>query len=106
ATALNLNDLLVGLVGNASDQGRAVENFVWNSLIVEHESERLGVAPTDSDVADAIKALPAFQTNGQFDPVKYQEFVQEMLMPRGFTDTQIEELLRDNLRTRKLMELI
>jgi len=106
ASALNLNDLLVGLVGNASDQGQAVENFVWNSLIVEHEARRLGVAPTDSEVADAIKALPAFQTNGQFDPMKYQEFVQEMLMPRGFTDTQVEELLRDNLRARKLMELI
>ena len=106
ATALNLNDLLVGLVGNASNQAQAVENFVWNSLIVEHEAQRLGVAPTDEEVAGAIKALPAFQTNSQFDPVKYQEFVQEMLAPRGFTDAQLEELLRDNLRVQKLIGLI
>jgi len=106
ATELQLNDLVYGLVGNAFTQDQAMENFVWNSYIVEHEARALGITPTDAEVVEGLRNLAAFQTNGQFDPIKYQQFVQDLLMPNGFTDAQLEDLVRDDLKVKKLIGLI
>jgi len=106
ARALGLNEMIIGLAGNAMSQEQAMENFVWNSYVLTHEARKLGLTPTDAEVANALKGLPALQTNGQFDPVKYQEFIQNLLMPNGFTDAQLEELVRDSLRLKRLTELV
>ncbi len=106
ATELQLNDLVYGLVGNVFTQEQAMENFVWNSYVVDHEAKVLGIVATDAEVVEGLKNLQAFHTNGQFDPIKYQQFVQDLLMPNGFTDTQLEDLVRDDLRVKKLIALI
>ncbi len=106
ARALGLTELMYGLAGNAQSEGQAVENFVWNSFVLSHESKKLGISPVNEEVMEALKKLPAFQTHNQFDPVKYQEFLQNMLMPNGFTDSQLEDLVRDSLRLKKLMALV
>lgn len=104
--ALGQYDLLQKLGGTSSDPDQALNDFVWNLLVLRHESETLGIAPTDSQIADSIKALPVFQTNGQFDPVKYSQFVSEQLAPRGFNERQLEEVMRDSLRLAKLSTIV
>ena len=50
--------------------------------------------------------LPAFQTQGNFDPAKYAMFVDEKLTPRGFSDTQLDDLVRRNLQFTRLRQIV
>jgi peptidyl-prolyl cis-trans isomerase D len=74
--------------------------------VLQHQSKSLGIAPTDDQVADRIKSIPVFQTGGQFDPIKYGKFVTEQLTPRGFTERQLEEVVRDSLRLESIAKIV
>jgi len=104
--ALGQYDLVSKLGGGGADQSMALTDFVWNLLVLQHQSRALGVQPTDADVAARIKGLPVFQTEGQFDPTKYGAFVSEQLAPRGFTERQLEEVMRDALRLDRVSAIV
>jgi peptidyl-prolyl cis-trans isomerase D len=106
ALALGQFRLLESLGGMAQDENRALEQFIWNRLVIQHQAKELGVEPTDSQIAGQIKALPVFQTKGQFDSGKYRAFVLEQLGPRGFTELQLENVIRDALRVERIKAII
>jgi len=105
AMRAGLGELAYGLTGNPNSE-QAVENFVWNGFVLDHEAQRLGITAHDNEVAATIEKLPVFQTNGAFDPVKYQGFVENLLRPNGFTSLELEDLVRDQLRLQKLVTLV
>ena len=105
AMRAGLGELAYGLTGNPNSE-QALENFVWNSFVLDHEAQRLGITANDNEVAAAMEKLPVFQTNGAFDPLKYQGFVENLLRPNGFTSQQLEDLVRDQLRLQKLVALV
>jgi peptidyl-prolyl cis-trans isomerase D len=100
---LGLMELLRSLAVRQED---AQDNFIWNSLVLKHESAALGIEPTADEVVTAIQAMPVFQTNGAYDSSKYNMIVQAALAPRGFTPDDMEDLIRDDLRLRKIKELL
>lgn len=104
--ALGQYELLQKLGGGASDREQALNEFVWNLLVLQHQAREMGVQPTDDEVANRIKALPVFLTGGQFDPLKYQKFVSEQLAPRGFNERQLEEVMRDALRLERISAIV
>jgi peptidyl-prolyl cis-trans isomerase D len=104
--ALGQFELLQKLGGTAPDEDRALTEFVWNLLVLQHQSRELGIEPTDDQVANRIKQVPIFQAGGQFDPLKYGQFVSEQLAPRGFTEHQLEEVIRDSLRLEALSKIV
>lgn len=104
--ALGQYDLLSKLGGATMDRSQALEAFVWNLLVLQHEARAMGVQPTDDQVADRIKTIPVFQTSGQFDPTKYAAFVRDQLAPRGFTERQLEEVIRDSLRVERISRIV
>ena len=106
AVALGLNELVQAMAGNAENQQQALENFVWNSYVFQHEADALQVFPTDSEVQDELARVPGFQTDGRFDPNKLTSFVQDKLPSLGFNDAVIDDLLRDQVRVRKVSALI
>ena len=106
ALALGQFELVRDLSGQAQSEDQAANNFIWNLMVMQHEAARLGVEPGDQAVVDRIKMLPVFQTGGQFDPVKYSTFMQEQLAPRGFTERQLESVIRDSLRLAGIKELV
>lgn len=106
AMALGQFGLVRDLAGQAQTEDEAVNNFIWNLMVLQHESAALGVEPGQQAVVDRIKSLPVFQTEGQFDPLKYSAFVQEQLAPRGFTERQLESVVRDVLRLEGVHELV
>jgi len=106
ASMLGLNELVQGMAGSAQNQQQAVENFVWNSYVFQHEADTLQVFPTDREVQDELAKVPGFQTDGRFDPVKLTEFVQNRLPSLGFSDSIVDDLLRDQIRVRKISQLI
>jgi peptidyl-prolyl cis-trans isomerase D len=104
ALALGLTQYASALGGGGSDQG--LVDFVINSLVIEHEGAALGIAPTDDDVKKAIVALPVFQTNGQFDPKKYAELVATALTPQGFTERELQEIVRSSLVLERIQQIL
>ena len=106
ARNLMLFELLQTLAGQARSMDEAKENFAWNSIVVRHEADALGVSATDDEVIAAIQKLPAFQTNGAYDSTKYNLFTERVLAPNGFTPDVLESLVRDDLRVQKLKALL
>ncbi len=100
---LGLFDLLQSLAVRRQD---AKENFIWNNMVLRHETDRLGIEPTTDEVVAAIQAMAVFQTNGAYDSAKYNMIVQAALAPRGFTPDDMEDLIRDDLRLKKVKALL
>lgn len=104
-SGLELGELLNSLATDAHSRDEQISNFVFNNIVLRHESDALGLVPTGDEVVTAIKALPKFQTSGVYDSGKFNEFVQR-IAAFGFTGQQIEESVQDDLRLRKLKELL
>lgn len=105
---LGLNDLMRSLayVGSPKSRGELEENYIWNSMVLRHEADALGIAPTEDEIIDAVQKIPAFSTNGVYDSTKYTQFVQNGLTPNGFTTDLLEELMGDSLRLEKIKALL
>lgn len=106
ALALGQFQLVRDLSGGAQTEDQAAENFIWNLMVLQHESAELGVEPGNAVVLERIKSLPVLQTDGHFDPVKYASFLQDQLAPRGFTERQLEAVIRDTLRLEGVRSLV
>jgi peptidyl-prolyl cis-trans isomerase D len=98
-----LSDLYESLAINRQE---AKENFTWNSIILKHEAELLGVVPTEDEIFEATQALPTFQTNGAYDSSKYAMISQNVLPHMGFTTDDLAELVGDSLRLQKIKALL
>jgi peptidyl-prolyl cis-trans isomerase D len=106
ARKLELGDLLGSLAGQSQTQDEAVTNYFWNGLVLRHQADVLQIAPTDDDVKTAIMNIDVFKTNDAFDSGKYAEFVDSVLSANGFTTAQLEDLVRDDLRLKRIKELL
>jgi hypothetical protein len=106
ALALGLTDFVKDLGGLGSSEEVSLSNFILNLFVSRHEAKELGVRPTDEAVVKAIKMLEPLQTDGVFDPAKYAAFVQEQLTPRGFTELQMEDVVRDSLSVHALHRIV
>lgn len=104
--------------GSLSDQARhRIENQAWSQLVtqtlIQQELDRLGIEATDEEVRQAFRTSPppslrdhpAFQTDGQFDMQKYQQFFaqgpanEELLL-------QIEGYYRQQIPRTKLFRMV
>jgi peptidyl-prolyl cis-trans isomerase D len=101
-----LPELWQSLIQPAMSADQAMENFVWNSVVLRHEADELGIKPTDAEVEEVIKTLPAFQTNGVYDSFKYNQFVQNALSPRGLMPDTLEEMAGNDVRLRRLKAVL
>ncbi len=81
-------------------------SFAWNTFILRDEADRLQIHPSAEQITDAEKRLPEFQQDGQFDPSKYQAFVDKTLKPNGLTAADLDEVVADDLRLRGILDLI
>jgi peptidyl-prolyl cis-trans isomerase D len=102
---LGMNELYESLAAG-SNRHDARENFIWNDLVLKHESELLGLEPTDDEIVDAVKAMPVFQNNGEYSPGKYAMLTQMLLTPRGFTVDDLNDVVGDGIRLKKVKALL
>jgi hypothetical protein len=106
ALALGQLDLVSGLGGTSGNEEADLSEYVWNTLVLRHEAAALGIEPTTEQVAERVRTLPAFQTNGAFDPKKFETFTAGQLGPRGMTTLYLEEVMRDVLRFEKVKAVV
>ncbi len=104
ALALGLTDYVETLDGfsGQSDPGA----FVFNTMIVNHEAAELGISPTNTDVAQAIAKIPTFQTNGEFDQTKYDQFGVNFLAPNGLSAVELEDVVRNSLKLARIVAIL
>lgn len=100
----------------SSQQNREIENAAWdevvNQILIQQELRRRGIVVTDEEIRQAALFAPppefrsaaAFQTDGQFDLVKYQQFISagadDMLL------LQLEAYYRDVIPRGKLLRQV
>lgn len=103
AEDLGLENLVKPEVFNKRDLISSAMNFI----VLKHEAGALGIEPSDTEVEEASRKIPAFQApGGGFDPVKYAKFADEKLGPRGFSDRQVDELVRADLQIGRLQQVV
>jgi hypothetical protein len=88
-------------------EGRDWTSIAITHIVLVHEAQAFGIFPSDDEILEAEKQLPVFQgAGGGFDSAKYAEFVTEKLGPRGFTETQLDDLVRQDLQFGQLRSII
>ncbi len=99
------------------EERRQVENEAWEGMIqdvlVEQEIERLGIEVTESEIRQAFRTSPppdlvrhpAFQTDGNFDYAKYQQFFADPTVDEQLL-MQIEQYYRQTLPRARLAQQI
>jgi len=106
AVSLGFNDLLEELVTDGRTRDDQFLSFAWNLLLLRDEAKRLQIEPTTGQIRDAEKNLPRFQTNNQFDPTKYQQFIDSVLTPNGFSAGDLDQVVADHLRLAGITQLV
>jgi peptidyl-prolyl cis-trans isomerase D len=104
--SLGMQDLVEDLTTEGRTRDDQSLSFAWNLLLLRDEAKRLQIVPSADQIRKTEKALPQFQTNSQFDPAKYQLFVEAMLKPNGFTAADLDEVVADNLRYVGVSQLV
>jgi peptidyl-prolyl cis-trans isomerase D len=96
-----------------SATNRQLEEAAWDQVVtnrlLQQELRRRGIRVTDDEIRQAalfspppeLQSSPAFQTDGQFDPQKYQQFLASPAMDGQFLQ-QLEAYYRDIIPRSKL----
>src|SRR3954468_24222685 len=107
AQILGMSDFVGTMTAGAGmDQNQGAVQFIANLLVLRHEAERLGVRPSTTKIADAVRKLPAFHGDSGFDINKFNELVQNGLAPLGLAEEHIEQLVRDQLCLSQIQKLL
>ena len=77
-------------------------NQLIDRLLLKQAAARLNLQVADEELASSIRAIPAFQSGGVFDPRRYQQ----MLPLNRLTPETFEMLQRDALLFAKLQRVI
>lgn len=82
-------------------QQQVVENLVSRELLLQRaKKERITVS--DLEIADAIKAFPAFQEDGKFSLVKYKEIIRSN---PGLTEGRFESQISRDILVEKMYNI-
>jgi len=106
ASALGLNLGSELMLGNVASESEMYVEFTWNRIVLLHEAEKLGIRPSSGEITAYVKTLPRFKGDAGFDINKYTEFTKTMLPSLGFNESQIEEIVSDQLALTRLKDLL
>lgn len=77
-----------------SGLGERVLSELIGSAALDNEAQKIGISASDSTVAAAVRAQPAFLDNsGAFDRERYRQVLQQ----NGWTEGDYEEMLRKSI---------
>jgi peptidyl-prolyl cis-trans isomerase D len=82
-------------------KGKVLEDLISKVLILQ-EGARMGLAVPDEELRRNIESVPAFQSNGQFDPRIYERFLRLSRM----SAEEFEQIQRESLLISKVVNLI
>ncbi len=80
---------------------QSVLNGLIQQKLILNTAEQMGIIVSLEEVKNEIKSMAYFKTNEQFDVNRYRN----MLQGNGYTPTQFEELVGNDLKQKKVDEL-
>ena len=84
---------------NQMDLPGAALNLLINEQVLGIVAANLGLVVTDTELADAIYRIPAFQANGRFDRKRYVAALgRAKLSPQDFEEEQRRDMVAQKLR--------
>jgi hypothetical protein len=87
--------------------GQITRSGIENSLLFQREADALGVVATEEEIQQQFGEMPMFMGNeGRFDPARFEMFVAQVLNPEGYSKSQIEPFLADEVRIAKVARLL
>ncbi|MGG2140630.1 peptidylprolyl isomerase [Symbiopectobacterium sp. RP] len=92
--------VLAGNDGYMQQVRQQVLSQLIDEALIDQYARKLGLNISDAQIKQAIFAVPAFQTNNQFDNEKYLDQVRRF----GLTPDRYAELLRKQLVTQQLIQ--
>ena len=103
-------------VNFSREEVREIENEAFNQLVqaelLKEQYRRRGIKVTDREIVEAVRQLPPpeitqapdFQTNGQFDPAKYERFLASSNANTRQYLLAMEQRYREELPRYKLLQ--
>lgn len=88
-----------------SENEALLHRLAWKRLATMREAIKLGISATDDELKGAIHSNFA-ETNGASNSPRYQEFLQNIIRPMGYSDAQFEQHLREEITIQKLASQI
>jgi peptidyl-prolyl cis-trans isomerase D len=86
------------LVERLGLRGQALDQLIHRRLLLQ-QAERLGLYVTDKELARTIQEVPAFQSDGGFDPRRYEVVLaRNRITPEVFEDSIRQDLLVEKMR--------
>lgn len=92
-------------IQSTKETDAVLRTLSWQRLATLREVTQLGLVATDQELVGAIRSNFS-ETNGAYNPQRYQAFLQNMIHPLGFTTAQFEQHLREEIQIQKLAHLI
>jgi len=75
---------------------------VVNEVLLRQESEKHGYRASNQEVYDTISEIPAFQQNGQFDSMAYEE----LLASQRRSKSEFENQIRDSISNQQFTQSV
>lgn len=73
---------------------------VVNLYLTRQFCQTMGLTPSDRDVARSIAAIPQFQSEGRFDPARYEDVIRAMRTTKPyFEKQQRDQICKERLHT-------
>ena len=92
-------------IASTPENDAILRRLSWQRLATLREAAKLGIVASDQELIGAIRSNFA-ETNGTYNPQRYQAFLQNMMAPMGFSAAQFEQHLREEIVIQKLGSLI
>ncbi len=92
-------------IQSTKESDAVLRKLSWQRLATLRETAKLGIVATDQELVDVIRSNFS-ETNGAYNPQRYQVFVQNVIRPLGFSTSQFEQHLREEIQIQKLASLI
>lgn len=92
-------------IGATPETEAILRQMSWLRLATLREAAKLGIGAADDELRNVLRANFA-ETNGAYNPQRYQAFLQNVIVPLGASPTQFEQHLREEIAIQKLGQLI
>jgi len=100
----------VGPLGGFGPRGadsQASEKFFINRMLVREAAEEFGIHPSDEEINDYLKKMPAFaNAKGEYEPVAFRNYIEHAIGSDGLIEHDIRELASDAIICHKLSEIL
>jgi hypothetical protein len=91
--------------GGALGYENAPFDYGINIIVLRNALEQFGIRPSDAEVQAAFQKLPAFATNGQYNPEIAREF-ENWIRGRGFSQDELYDVIRDSIGLQRLQQIV